>query len=144
MSLSVAQRSLALAAVALLAATPALVLARDDRTASPAVSTSPTSPTAAGDGWFEALASPLAPSAGGERTACGLVLEMGTLGVAHPVLPCGARLVLAYGTVEAPAEVVDHRPVGAGTQFELTQALAARLGLKGTQRVRWRYAAGVE
>ena len=74
----------------------------------------------------------------------GRVLEAGSLGVAHPALPCGAKLVFAYGTVETPAEVIDHRPVGAGRQFELTQALADRLGLAGTQRLRWRFAAGVE
>lgn len=141
MSLSVAQRSLALGAVALLAATLALVLARDHRAASAAGSTPP---TAAGSGWYEALAAPLAPSTGGERTSCGRVLEAGSLGVAHPVLPCGAKLVFAYGTVETPAEVIDRRPVGAGRQFELTQALAARLGLAGTQRLRWRFAVGVE
>lgn len=141
MSRSVAQRSLALAAVALLAAILALVLARDHRAASATVSTHP---TAVGGGWYEALAAPLAPSAGGERTTCGRVLEAGSLGVAHPVLPCGTKLVFAYGTVETPAEVIDHRPVGAGRQFELTPALAARLGLTGTQRLRWRFAAGVE
>ncbi len=139
MSLSVAQRSLALAAVALLAAILALVLARDHRAASATVSTPP---TAAGSGWYEALAAPLAPIAGGERTSCDRVLEASSLGVAHPALPCGAKLVLSYGTVETPAEVTDRRPVGAGRQFELTPALAARLGLAGTQRIRWRYAAG--
>ncbi len=135
------QRSLVLAAVALLAATLALVLARDHRVPSPVPSTAP---VAAAGGWYEALATPLAPSSGGKRTTCGPVLEADSLGVAHPVLPCGARLVLVYGTVETTAEVIDHRPVGAGTQFELTRALAARLGLTGTQRLRWRYAARVE
>lgn len=141
MSLSVAQRSLALAAVALLAATLALVLARDRRAAGAAV---PSAPAAAGGGWYEALAAPEAPGSSGGRTTCGRVLEAGSIGIAHPVLPCGARLVLSYGAVEAPAEVVDRRPVGAGRQLELTQALAARLGLTGTQRLRWRFAAGVE
>ena len=138
MSLSVAQRSLALAAVALLAAIPALVFAHDHRAASATVSTAR---TAAAGGWYEALAAPLTALAAGARTTCGRVLEEGSLGVAHPVLPCGAKLVVSYGTVEAPAEVIDHRPVGAGRQFELTPALVARLGLAGTQRIRWRYAA---
>lgn len=141
MSLSVAQRSLALAAVALLAAALALVVARDRREAGAEPSGAP---AAAGDGWYVALAGPFAQGSGGERTTCGRVLEEGSLGVAHPVLPCGAKLVLSYGTVETAAEVVDRRPVGAGRQFELTPALAARLGLVGTQRVRWRFAAGVE
>lgn len=142
MSLSVAQRSLALAAVALLAATLALVLARDRRAAGPAAPTAPAA--AAGGGWYEALAAPVAPGASSGRTTCGRVLEAGALGIAHPVLPCRAKLVLSYGAVKAAAEVVDRRPVGAGRQLELTQALAARLGLAGTQRLRWRFAAGVE
>lgn len=137
MSLSVAQRSLALAAVALLAATLALVARSGDRSSTgPGSTTSP-----AASGWYEAVAGSRGAVAQGEPTACGRKLTAGLLGVSHSVLPCGAKLVVAYGGREVTTEVIDHRLVRRGVQFELTSALARRLGVTGTQRIRWRYAA---
>jgi hypothetical protein len=37
-------------------------------------------------------------------------------------------------------EVIDTRLKQPGRQFELTDALAQRLGLEGTQEIRWRFA----
>jgi hypothetical protein len=37
-------------------------------------------------------------------------------------------------------EVIDNKLKGQGRQFELTEALARRLGLDGTQAVSWRFA----
>lgn len=138
MSPAVAQRSLLLAAVALLAAALALALSNGKRGSAAHGSTTPQAAPAAG-GWYEAVAG---PAAGGERTACGKPLTAATLGVAHPALPCGAKLEVAFGGRQVTTEVVDHGPVAAGRQFELTAALAKRLGLAGTQRIRWRYATG--
>jgi hypothetical protein len=56
------------------------------------------------------------------------------------VLPCGAKIYLAYGGTELLTEVIDNRMRRQGRQFELTEALAQRLGIDGTQQIRWRFA----
>jgi hypothetical protein len=60
--------------------------------------------------------------------------------VAHPVLPCGTKLFLAYGDQEVLTEVVDRGSGAPGRVFDVTQPLARRLGLSGVQTVRWRFA----
>ena len=58
----------------------------------------------------------------------------------HPVLPCGAKLLVRYGGETILTEVIDNELVATGRQFELTPALAQLVGLDGTQQVEWRYA----
>ena len=58
----------------------------------------------------------------------------------HPVLPCGAKLLIRYGGETILTEVIDNDLVASGRQFELTPALARLVGLDGTQQVEWRYA----
>ena len=77
----------------------------------------------------------------GTRTACGAVITGSTEGVAHPVLPCGVRLVLGYRGKRVFTRVIDRGPTGPGREFELSRALAERLGLTGMQRITWGYAA---
>lgn len=91
-------------------------------------------------GWYDALAASRGPAGDAERTSCGLVLTVRSLGVTHPVLPCGARILVRYGGVTALTEVIDNDLQSAGRQFELTEALALRLRLDGTQQVEWRFA----
>lgn len=91
-------------------------------------------------GWYDALAASRGPAGDAERTSCGLVLTVRSLGVTHPVLPCGARILVRYGGVTALTEVIDNELRSAGRQFELTEALALRLRLDGTQQVEWRFA----
>ena len=67
-----------------------------------------------------------------EPTSCGVTVTPQTLGIAHPVLPCGAKLVLEYQGRQAQADVVENGPVEAGRAFELTPALAQQLGVAGT------------
>ena len=55
------------------------------------------------------------------------------------MLPCGAKVFLLFGGQEVLTEVIDHR-LSAGRQFDLTPALATRLGVEGTQEIRWRFA----
>ena len=57
------------------------------------------------------------------------------------MLPCGAKIVVSYHDIELLTEVIDTRLKRAGRQFELTEALAQRLGIEGTQQIRWRFAA---
>ena len=100
----------------------------------------PTGAVAAGGGWYDALAAPRPPAADAERTSCGLTLTTRSLGVTHPVLPCGAKLLVRYGGETILTEVIDNDLTATGRQFELTPALATLVGLDGTQEVDWRYA----
>ena len=61
------------------------------------------------------------------------MLTGASLGVTHPVLPCGAKVLLRFGGDTVLTEVIDNRLKSPGRQFELTEALARRLGLDGTQ-----------
>jgi hypothetical protein len=78
----------------------------------------------------------------GATTTCGAELTREVRGIVHPVLPCGARIVVALGEREVETAVVDQGPVGAGEEFSLTAQLAAELGLDGLQTVRWRFSTG--
>jgi hypothetical protein len=134
------QRQLALGGVALLATLASLAIGR----AFESDSTPPApvqAPPVAGR-WYEAAVGAYGPGLFGRTTECGVAFDRGTRGVAHPVLPCGARIVVSYGGREAETRVVDKGPFGAGQDFALTQALASDLGLRGVQIVRWRFSEG--
>ena len=136
----VAQRLLVLAAVALLAGLAALAVVEwqsDDANATP----QPTGAVAPGGGWYSALAASRGPAGDAERTTCGFILTAKSLGVTHPVLPCGARLLVRFGGQTVLTEVIDNKLKSAGRQFELTERLAVMLGLDGTQEIDWRFAA---
>ncbi|MBA3788253.1 MAG: hypothetical protein H0X21_06110 [Actinobacteria bacterium] len=139
MSIGLVQRTVALAAVALLAALGALALvsARNDESST---RTGPRPVPTADGGWYMALAGSRGAPRDAERTTCRLILTRRSLGVSHPVLPCGAKIFLSYGTSEVLTEVIDSRLQKPGRQFELTEALAVRLGIEGTQEIRWRFA----
>jgi hypothetical protein len=139
MSLGVLQRSVALAAVALLASLAALALTSGRGEATSAAAGPRPVPTADG-GWYTALAGSRGAPRDAERTTCRQVLTGRSLGVSHPVLPCGAKLFISYGDSEVLTEVIDSRLKKPGRQFELTEALAQRLGIEGTQQIRWRFA----
>ena len=126
------RRLLLLAAVALLAGALALALggARDaDGGALEPVGRS-----------YEARVAAYGPGLYGRPTACGRNLTRATRGIAHPVLPCGAKLFVSYEGREVATVVVDRGPHSTGRDFEVTEALAADLGLSGVQIVRWRFA----
>jgi hypothetical protein len=90
--------------------------------------------------WEAARVSTFGANRLGAETGCGITLTAQTLGVAHPVLPCGVELVLANAGREVRAEVVEQRAVSAGRAFGLTPALADELGVRGTRVIRWRFA----
>jgi hypothetical protein len=138
-TLGLLQRAVALAAVALLAAVAALALSRT--TGGDGTAPGEATPvTVAEEGWYTALAGSRGAPRDAERTTCRSVLTPRSLGVSHPVLPCGVKLYIAYGGTELLTEVIDGRLKRPGRQFELTEALAQRLGIDGTQQVRWRFA----
>ena len=126
------QRLAALAGIALLATLGALALVRDDD-AEPA----PPPPQVR---WEEARVGIFGADRAGQQTGCGVTLEEGTVGVAHPVLPCGARLVLEREGRQMEAAVIERAATPAGRAFDLTPALASQLGLMGEGTVRWRFA----
>jgi rare lipoprotein A (peptidoglycan hydrolase) len=129
---NVALRELALAAVALLAVVGALAVTERTR------SHTDTSPQP--EGSYRALAGSGGPAVYGRRTACGGVLRSDTVGVAHPTLPCGARIFVTYEGTTVLTQVIDRGPYEGGRQFDLTDALARRLGLRGVQTIEWAYA----
>lgn len=132
------QRALALAGVTLLATILALAIALPHARSS-LTSSLPRAIPAVGGGWYHALAAPYTPPSG-HRTACGERLDARTLGVAHPVLPCGAKLYIAYEGREVLTEVVDRGPHAPGREFNITKALADRIDLHGVKTIRWRFA----
>ena len=64
-----------------------------------------------------------------------------SLGVSEPVLPCNAKIEIRLGDRTFLTEVIDNRLESGGRQFEVTEALAQEMGLDGTQRIQWRFAA---
>jgi rare lipoprotein A len=133
MSSQLAARQVALAAVAILAAVGAVAVSAATRTQH---STAPHP-----EGSFTALAGSAGPAVFGRHTACGTILGPDTEGIAHPTLPCGARIFVTYDGKTVLTQVVDRGPYSSGRQFDLTDALARRLGLRGVQVVHWAYAA---
>lgn len=132
MRLGLAQRQAALAAVVLLAAAIALAVTsghhKPARTLPPPV------------GSYTALAGSSGVTAYGRRTACGQLIGPKTEGVAHPVLPCGVKIYITYDGRHVLTQVIDRGPTVSGREFDLTEALANRLGLVGVQQVTWSYA----
>ncbi|MGH2973128.1 MAG: RlpA-like double-psi beta-barrel domain-containing protein [Gaiellaceae bacterium] len=126
--MTAARRAVALATVAVLAVAIAAYVGHRHRHHS-------TLPAGAGP-WNAALAAPFQKTG---RTACGVVMGAGTVGVGHPVLPCGVRLYVRYGDRTVLTTVIDRGDVPPGRELNLTPKLAELLGVQGAQTVRWRF-----
>jgi len=125
-------RAAGLAGVALVALAVALaVAAHDEKKAS--------LPTPAGQ-WYTALAAPYTPTTSAKEGACGVVIGPKTMGVGHPVLPCGAKIFVKLGDKEVLTQVVDRGHTVPGRDFDVTIALAKLLDLRGTEPIQWRFA----
>ena len=130
---------MALAAVALVSGLASLaVLERQE--AGPATAPAPEGAIAPGGGWYQTLAGSRGPAGDAETTTCGLILTGKSLGVTHPVLPCGAKILVRFQGDTVLTEVIDNRLKSSGRQFELTDSLARTIGLDGTQQIEWRFA----
>ena len=130
-----AQRGIAAAAVLLLAALVGLALAsrfKDSSSRAPL-------PARVGN-WYQARAAPLRADLEGTTTACGVQLEQETMGIADPVLPCGAKIYVGYRDEDVLTQVIGTGPGPGGTRFGLTPALAQSLGIEQPVTVRWSYA----
>ena len=136
MTPALVRRQLVLAAVALVAGLGAAAV--DRRGGEGAGSALPAAPAASE--WRAATVGSYGRGLYGRPTACGLELTPETRGVAHPVLPCGAKLVLSHEGNEVTTEVVDRGPKDGRGDFDVTEALASDLGLAGVEVVEWRFA----
>jgi hypothetical protein len=132
------ERLVLLAAVAFLCAVAAIAVVeqRGQDTAPTSFASAP-APT----GWNTAFAGSRGAPGDAQRTTCGQILTLRSLGVTHPVLPCGAKLVLRNGDTQVLTEVIDNRLAEPGRQLEVTPALARMLDLRGTEEIDWRFAA---
>ena len=92
------------------------------------------------NGYYTGRAAPYSPTPEHPRTACGQRFTKATQGVAHPVLPCGVRLYIRFHGKEVLTQVIDRGPNVPGRDFDITKALANRLGLHGSQPIQWRFA----
>ena len=131
------QRLIVLAAVALLAAVAAVAIVEQlDADKGAAALTSAPAPA----GWNIAFAGSRGATGDAQRTTCGQVLAPQSLGVTHPVLPCGAKVILRSGDTQILTEVIDNALVEPGRQLEVTEALAKMLEIDETVELEWRFA----
>jgi rare lipoprotein A (peptidoglycan hydrolase) len=125
-------RAAALAGVALLAIAIAIAVShrskREDSLPAPAGQ------------WYSALAAPYVPSAKVKKSACGVAIGPTTIGVAHPVLPCGAKIYVELDGREVLTQVIDRGHTAPGRVFDVTEGLAKLLRLQGIETIRWRFA----
>ena len=138
MSPALAQREIALAGVALLAAIVSLALSSHGGNAKTQGLLQPL--TLDGGRWRASLAG-ASPVHYGRRTNCSILLRPNTIGVTDSVLPCGVKLYVAYAnSPQVLTQVIERRPVPPGRKFELTPKLAEKLGIDGVQKIRWVFA----
>ena len=137
MSPAVAQRVITAAAIGLLALVAGLAIAatRGGSDKSSGL------PPRVGS-WYYARAAPMGSNLEGTTTACGVRLSAKSLGIADPVLPCGAKLYIGYGDQDILTQVIAVGPApGGAARFGVSPALAQTLGIERTVTVRWGYPA---
>jgi rare lipoprotein A len=133
------QRIVWLAGITLIVGVAAIALGRRDSGRSTTFPDAIPVPGTKG-GYYTARAAPYGPTPSHRRTACGQPFTKDTLGVAHPVLPCGVKLYIRLHGHEVLTQVVDRGPNVPGRDFDITKALADRIDLHGTQTIKWRFA----
>ena len=136
MSSAALQRQAALAGAAL----PVLLVVVLDRSSGDETSAATPPPPVSQAEWENATVGVFGRSRLRETNACGTLLTQGVLGIAHPVLPCGVDLVVFYRGREVRTEVIEQGTVGPESQFDLSPALAAELGIEKPTTIRWRFA----
>jgi rare lipoprotein A (peptidoglycan hydrolase) len=136
----VAQRVGVLAGVALIAVLVALALMHRSDTSPSSTTRTVQAVPAPGASWNEVRAGILSLAEKGKKTACGVSIGVTTFGVAHPSLPCGTRIFIAYGDIRVLTQVIARGPYLPGRELDLTPALAVKLNISGATDVRWRFA----
>ena len=76
----------------------------------------------------------------GKRTACGLKMTRGLVGVAHRSLPCGTKVTFKNPANErvVTARVVDRGPYVSGRTWDMTAGLCLKLDHCYTGRILWK------
>ncbi|CAA9494274.1 MAG: Rare lipoprotein A precursor [uncultured Solirubrobacteraceae bacterium] len=78
-----------------------------------------------------AVASWYGPGLYGNPTGCGGTLTTASVGVAHKSLPCGTRVTLKHRGRRLRVPVIDRGPYVGNREYDLTSAVARRLGFSG-------------
>jgi len=81
------------------------------------------------------LATLYGPGFYGQKTACGVTLRRGTLGVANRTLPCGTPVAVYYRGQTIVVPVIDRGPYANGADWDLTMATGRALGMDTTATV---------
>jgi hypothetical protein len=136
----VALRVGVLAGVALIAVLVAVALVNHFDSSQAQKKRTVTAVPAPGTSWNDVRAGILALTKKGKKTACGVAIGVTTFGVAHPSLPCGTRIFIAYGDIQVLTQVIARGPYVPGRGLDLTPALAVKLNISGATDVRWRFA----
>ncbi len=136
----IVQRLGLLAAVALVASLIVLAAIRQFGGESSSDRSHVSAEPAPGGSWTEVRAGILGQTAKGKETACGVEVGPKTYGVAHPNLPCGARIFIAYKNTQVLTRVIERGPYVPGRDLDLAPALASRLGIQEPTSVRWAFA----
>lgn len=89
--------------------------------------------------WKSARCTWYGPGFYGRRTASGMVLQPGSMIVAHRSLPFGTRIEFEYGGRRCMAIVADRGPASRSLEFDLGPGTARTLGFGGTGTVRYRF-----
>jgi len=139
-SATLGQRQLVVLAAAMLAVVLGLAVAARHGKGTGSTSLLPQPAVADASGWSAALAGVRSRPLAGRVSGCGTLLKPKTLGVDHPVLPCGAKVFVSYKGKTVLTSVVDRGPFTPREDFEVTPALADILDLTGVQTIRWSFA----
>jgi hypothetical protein len=131
---ALAQRGIALAAIALLAVVVGFAIASRDGSSS-----RDQLPERVGD-WYQARAAPMDAELEGTTTACGVRVGPKTLGITDPVIPCGSKIYIGFRDQDVLTQVIGTGLAPGGVRFALTPHLAQTLGVERTATVRWSYA----
>ena len=92
------------------------------------------------EGSYLALAGSSGPAAFGRNTACGGVISARHRGGRASDAALRRAHLHHLRRRQGADPVVDRGPYVPGRQFDLTDALARRLGLRGVQAIHWSYA----
>ena len=134
LSPALAQRGIALTAVALLAVVVGFAIVSRGGSSSGG-----DLPERVGD-WYQARAAPMDSELEGTTTACGVRVGPKALGVTDPVLPCGSKIYVGFRDQDVLTQVIGTGLAPRGVRFALTPFLARTLGIERTATVRWSYA----
>ena len=75
------------------------------------------------------------------RGSCGFVLGPRSLGLSSPLYPCRTKIWLHVNGSEVLTQIISRSAPPPGATFEVSRALARKIGLEETREIEWRFAA---